>query len=194
MRLWWHHPKFFALETSQRLSFDGFWIGLLVLSQCLHVGPFALRQGPYLWPSPVPRWRPDLGASALGGGCRWCWSVCHVEVMWQVSKAGERSERGSGQDPGSEGPRQWGLCLSGSHVLTVPSRFVKFTMLPCSSGPMVHVSIFKWEFFFSGPHPWHMEVPRLEVESAASLRHNLSNTRSKLHLWPTLQLVATPDP
>ena len=49
---------------------------------------------------------------------------------------------------------------------------------------------------FLGRHPWHMEVPRLGVESelSASLRHSPSNTRSELCLRPTPQLTATPDP
>ena len=43
----------------------------------------------------------------------------------------------------------------------------------------------------------HMEVPRLGVElelQPAGLRHSHSNTRSELHLGPTPQFTATPDP
>ena len=47
--------------------------------------------------------------------------------------------------------------------------------------------------FFLGPHPWHMEVPRLGVESAG-LQHSNSNARSELSLGPSTQLTATPDP
>jgi len=47
---------------------------------------------------------------------------------------------------------------------------------------------------FLGPHPLHMEVPRLEVEStAAGLQHSHSNARFKPHLQPTPQLMAAPD-
>ena len=52
-------------------------------------------------------------------------------------------------------------------------------------------------FCFLGPHWWHMEVPRLGVQSelsiVASLRHSHSNTGSEPHLQPTPQLVATLD-
>ena len=42
----------------------------------------------------------------------------------------------------------------------------------------------------------HREVPRLGAESelAVGLRHSHSNARSELHLQPTLQLTAMPDP
>ena len=52
-------------------------------------------------------------------------------------------------------------------------------------------------FLFLGPHLWHVEVPRLGVESeatAASLRHSHSNIESEPHLQPTPQLMATLDP
>jgi len=42
-----------------------------------------------------------------------------------------------------------------------------------------------------------MEVPRPRGQTgaaAASLHHSHSNTISKLHLLPTPQLTATPDP
>ena len=50
---------------------------------------------------------------------------------------------------------------------------------------------------FLGPHPWHMEVPRvggLIRAVAAGLRQSHSNVGSELHLQPTPQLMATPDP
>ena len=49
-------------------------------------------------------------------------------------------------------------------------------------------------FFVVELHLWHMEVPRLGQirDAAASLYH--SHTSSELHLWPTPQLVAMPDP
>ena len=55
---------------------------------------------------------------------------------------------------------------------------------------------FLFVFVFLGPHPCHMEVPRLRVESAAaaSLHHRHSNARSEPYLRPTPQLMATPDP
>ena len=52
-------------------------------------------------------------------------------------------------------------------------------------------------FVFLGPHPWHMEVPRLggligAVATGLSWSH--SNARSKPYLWPTSQLTTTQDP
>ena len=45
----------------------------------------------------------------------------------------------------------------------------EFTYLGPHSGTTVHFNIpkgfFFFLFFFLGPHPWHMEVPRLGVES-----------------------------
>ena len=48
-------------------------------------------------------------------------------------------------------------------------------------------------FFFLGPYPWHMEVPRLGAV-ASGLHHSHSNIRSKLHLQYTPQPTAMPDP
>ena len=45
--------------------------------------------------------------------------------------------------------------------------------------------------FFLGLHPWHMEVPRLGVESELQLLAYHSNARSQRL---TLQLMATLDP
>ena len=50
---------------------------------------------------------------------------------------------------------------------------------------------------FLGPHPRHMEVPRLRGligAVAASLHHSHSNAGSEPCLKPTPQLAATPDP
>ena len=73
-----------------------------------------------------------------------------------------------------------------------------------SLGPFVNLSyvmgLLKYYFLFFcflGPHPRQMEVPKLGVKlelQAASLHHSHSNIRSKLRLWPTPQLMATPDP
>ena len=53
-------------------------------------------------------------------------------------------------------------------------------------------------FVFLGPHPWHMEVPRLGVESelheAAGLHHSHSNVLSEPFVQPTTQLLAALDP
>ena len=52
-------------------------------------------------------------------------------------------------------------------------------------------------FCFLGPHPaayGGSQARGLIGAVATSLRHSHSNTRSKLHLQPTLQLTATPDP
>ena len=59
------------------------------------------------------------------------------------------------------------------------------------------ILLFFFFFCFLGSYPWHMEVPRLGVKSrvaAAGLHHSHSNEGSKLPLWPTPQLTATPDP
>ena len=45
-------------------------------------------------------------------------------------------------------------------------------------------------FFFLGPHPWHLEVPRLEVNSELQLPAYI---RSEPHLQPTPQLTAMLD-
>ena len=54
---------------------------------------------------------------------------------------------------------------------------------------------------FLGPRLWHMEVPRLGVESElqlpptnSSLHHIHSNARSEPGLQPVPQLVVIPDP
>ena len=52
-------------------------------------------------------------------------------------------------------------------------------------------------FVFLGPYLWHMEVPRLEVESELQLpgyNHSHSNTESEQCLRPTPQLTAILDP
>ena len=48
-------------------------------------------------------------------------------------------------------------------------------------------------FSFLGPHPRHMEVPRLGAV-AAGLHQSHSNTGSKPSLRPTPQPTATPGP
>ena len=42
--------------------------------------------------------------------------------------------------------------------------------------------------FFLWPHAWHMEVPKLGVESELQMQAYTTATRSKQHLWPMLQL------
>ena len=52
-------------------------------------------------------------------------------------------------------------------------------------------------FVLLGPHPRHMEVPRLEGPigaTTASLHHSHSNVRSEQSLRPTPRLTATSDP
>ena len=56
------------------------------------------------------------------------------------------------------------------------------------------VSIF---FFFLEPHPMHMDVPRLGVESELQVPAYATATAKvapKLLLQPASQLTATPDP
>ena len=66
-----------------------------------------------------------------------------------------------------------------------------------------HFILFHFKFYlfiyFLGPHPWYMVYGGSQARGpigavAAGLRHSHSNIRSELHLWPTLQLMATPDP
>ena len=51
-------------------------------------------------------------------------------------------------------------------------------------------------FFFLGPNPQHMEVPRLGIKSAtaAGLCHSQSCVGSDPHLQPTPQPTATQNP
>ena len=62
----------------------------------------------------------------------------------------------------------------------------------------IFVYLFIYPSIFLGPHPWHMEVPRLGVQSELLLpayaRTNHSNVGSELCLQPTPQLMAMPDP
>ena len=64
--------------------------------------------------------------------------------------------------------------------------------------PPLGTHYFPFFFFFLGPNVWHMEVPRLQVESELQLLayvcHSPSNTRSESRLRPTAQLMAVPDP
>ena len=57
--------------------------------------------------------------------------------------------------------------------------------------------LFSFPFFFLRPHLQHMEGPRLGVESELQLPAygpQSPNAGSELHLLPTPQFVATPDP
>ena len=50
-------------------------------------------------------------------------------------------------------------------------------------------------FFFLGPHPQHMEVLRLGVESEPQLpASTIATATPEPSLWPTPQLTAMPDP
>ena len=48
-------------------------------------------------------------------------------------------------------------------------------------------------FCFLGPHPWHMEVPRLGGQVGATAASH-SHAGSEPHLQPTPQLTPIPDP
>ena len=65
---------------------------------------------------------------------------------------------------------------------------------PQGTGFPLLINTYFLSFFFLfvhlGPHPWHMEVPRLGV----GLHQSHSNARSELCLQPTPQLTATLDP
>ena len=82
-------------------------------------------------------------------------------------------------------------CSLFSAVLTLtPSSIAK--LLPLRSLFMVCLFVF---LCFLGPHPWHMEVPRIGA-IAAGLRHSHSHSHagSEPHLQPTPQLMEMPDP
>ena len=62
--------------------------------------------------------------------------------------------------------------------------------------PSEHCSVWFLVFVFLGPHPRHMEVPRLGGligAVAAGLHHSHANAGSKLCLQPTPQLRVMPD-
>ena len=79
----------------------------------------------------------------------------------------------------------------GSH-LYLQGRVQIFLAAVHSLPSSVYLSFFF--FCFLGLHLWHMDVPRLEVQSELDLRQSHSNTGSKPSLRPTPQLMATPDP
>ena len=75
------------------------------------------------------------------------------------------------------------------HLFFLPSSLILSLF---SSFPFLPPIIF---FLFLGPHPWHMEVPRLgRIRATAAGHHSHSNTRSESCLQPSPQLTATPDP
>ena len=70
----------------------------------------------------------------------------------------------------------------------------------CSDGMVAGVFIYLFvclSFVFLGPHPRHMEVPRLgvysELQPAAYTRVTATPGRSKPRLQPTPELMATQD-
>ena len=92
----------------------------------------------------------------------------------------------SGGDPACVG--QWGHGTS--------CTFCSLLLL-CDPKTALKIRPFFFFFCFLGPYPWHMELPRLGNHigaTASGLHHSHSNTGSKLHLQPTPQLAATPDP
>ena len=58
-----------------------------------------------------------------------------------------------------------------------------YYILPCCTYPVGHFDIIL-VFFPPGPHPWCMEVPRLEVES--ELQHQLMPQPQQLRIQPYL--------
>ena len=48
--------------------------------------------------------------------------------------------------------------------------------------------------FLLGPHPQHIEVPRLRIESELQLSACTTATATPHPRWPVLQLKARPDP
>ena len=75
--------------------------------------------------------------------------------------------------------------------------FVCFVLFPITTLVNEYITLlFFFFFFFFGPHLWHMEGPRLGVESELQLpayTHSHSNARCKLCLRPITQLTETPD-
>ena len=78
-----------------------------------------------------------------------------------------------------------GIKMAGGHHSPFAFFIHHFLLLVC---------LFCLFVYFLWLHQWHMEVPRLRVETAgaAGLRHSHSNARSKPHLQPTPQLTVTP--
>ena len=77
------------------------------------------------------------------------------------------------------------LALSHTNIRpTIPSRLFFF--------------FFFWSFWsFLGPHPWHIEVSRLGVQSELqppAYARATATLGSEPHLQPTPQLTAKPDP
>ena len=67
---------------------------------------------------------------------------------------------------------------------------VKDVITEENRGKAIFLFVCFWSFVLSGPHPQHMEVPRLEGlirAIAADLYQSHSNARSKPHLQPTPQ-------
>ena len=75
--------------------------------------------------------------------------------------------------------------------------FFFFRIITPPTFPLQCFLLLFFVFVFLGPHPWHMEVPRLGGligAVAAGHSHNHSSAGSEPHLWPTPQFTATPDP
>ena len=60
-----------------------------------------------------------------------------------------------------------------------------------------YIYIYIYTYPFLGPHPWHMEVPRLGVKSELEPPTYTTATATwdlEQHLRPTPQLIAMTDP
>ena len=82
--------------------------------------------------------------------------------------------------------------------LAAPKKFLKVALITDnvlkvkSKIKSIYDLSFFFFSFFLGLHPWHMEVPRLGIQS--DLCQNHSSTGSELRLQPTPQLMATLNP
>ena len=88
-------------------------------------------------------------------------------------------------------------------ILQIPSPVLNtlcsLSYLICTTLYVLLCSIYKWKKFFflftAAPVAYRNSRASGSIRaSAASLHHSHGNTRSKPHLWPMLQVVATLDP
>ena len=114
----------------------------------------------------------------------------HAHNMWNFQGQGSKPSHSSNSSNSSDNAG------SLTHWATRELRSfknLKNEIKPCILFSDLHFPLFV--FVFLGPHPRHMEVPRLGVDSGAgAASHSHNSARSELPLQPTPQLTAVPDP
>ena len=94
-------------------------------------------------------------------------------------------------DPMDKGGRKSAACKL---VITpYPLRTSAQFLGPSALAPTIFLFIYLFILSFLGPHQWHMEVPRIGVESEL-WPPAYTKARSEPRLQPTPQLTATPGP